>query len=430
MIRFPLLLIFLFVSSCSLDKKSGIWTNERKIKEESKNQKLFIDERLNSSEFNAKLNIDFPLNIIINKFDTIDNNNGLVDYKGQLKNISKYKFSKISRFNEFDPEFIFTNEDIIFFDNKGSIIKFDNNSRLKWSKNNYTKAEKKLMPILFMASNQSNLFIADSLSNYYLINIENGETIWSKTHTSPFNSQVKIYKDKVFVADSENTLNCYSIKDGSKLWQLKTENSFINSPKKLSIVLKNNIVYFNNSLGDITAVNIDNGSLKWQISTQSSEIYEEIFNFKTSEIIAGHKSILFSNNKNEFYSLDQMSGTINWKQKVNSDLRPTLIGNLVLTISTEGYLYIIENKTGNIIRITDIFSRFKEKKRKKIKPIGFLVGINEIFLTTNKGSLLVIDKLTGKTKSIFNFSNNKLSRPLSSNQNMFIIKDNSIIKLN
>ena len=430
MIKLSLLLILLFFSSCSLDKKSGIWTNEKKIIEENKSQKLFIDETLNTSEFNANLNIEFPSNIIINEFNTIDNNNGLVDYKGQLKNISKYKFSKISRFNEFDPEFIFTNEDIIFFDNKGSVIKFDNKSKLKWSKNNYTKAEKKLMPILFMANSGNNLFVADSLSNYYLINIENGETIWSKTHTSPFNSQVKIFKDKVFVADSENTLNCYSIKDGSKLWQLKTENSFINSPKKLSIVLKNNIVYFNNSLGDITAVDIDNGSLKWQISTQNSEIYEEIFNFKTSEIIAGHKSILFSNNKNEIYSVDQMSGTINWKQKVNSDLRPTLIGNVVLTISSEGYLYIIENETGNIIRVTDIFNSFKDKKRKEIKPIGFLVGINDIFLTTDKGSLLVIDKSTGKTKSIFKFSKGKLSRPLSSNQNMFIIKDNSIIKLN
>ncbi|MDA9065768.1 PQQ-like beta-propeller repeat protein [Candidatus Pelagibacter sp.] len=430
MIKLSLLLILLFFSSCSLDKKSGIWTNEKKIIEENKSQKLFIDETLNTSEFNANLNIEFPSNIIINEFNTIDNNNGLVDYKGQLKNISKYKFSKISRFNEFDPEFIFTNEDIIFFDNKGSVIKFDNKSKLKWSKNNYTKAEKKLMPILFMANSVNNLFVADSLSNYYLINIENGETIWSKTHTSPFNSQVKIFKDKVFVADSENTLNCYSIKDGSKLWQLKTENSFINSPKKLSIVLKNNIVYFNNSLGDITAVDIDNGSLKWQISTQNSEIYEEIFNFKTSEIIAGHKSILFSNNKNEIYSVDQMSGTINWKQKVNSDLRPTLIGNVVLTISSEGYLYIIENETGNIIRVTDIFNSFKDKKRKEIKPIGFLVGINDIFLTTDKGSLLVIDKSTGKTKSIFKFSKGKLSRPLSSNQNMFIIKDNSIIKLN
>ena len=125
-----------------------------------------------------------------------------------------------------------------------------------------------------------------------------------------------------------------------------------------------------------------------------------------------------------------MSGTINWKQKVNSDLRPTLIGNVVLTISSEGYLYIIENETGNIIRVTDIFNSFKDKKRKEIKPIGFLVGINDIFLTTDKGSLLVIDKSTGKTKSIFKFSKGKLSRPLSSNQNMFIIKDNSIIKLN
>ena len=278
-----------------------------------------------------------------------------------------------------------------------------------------------------MASQGNNLFIADSLSNYYVININNGETVWSKKHTSPFNSQVKIYQDKVLIVDSENTLNCYSINDGSKLWHLKTENSFINSPKKLSVVLKNKTVYFNNSLGDITAVDIDNGSLKWQISTQNSDIYEEIFSFKTSEIIAGNNSILFSNNKNQFYSVDQISGTINWKQKINSDLRPVLIGSLVITISKEGYLYIIDNETGNIIRITNVFNKLKNKKN--TEPVGFLVGVNDIFLTTSKGSLVVIDKLTGKTKSTFKLTNGKLSRPLSLNQNMFIIKDNSIIKL-
>jgi len=429
-----LILIFLFVNNCSLDKKSGLWTQDKNLKEDNQNQnqkkKLFKKEAVNTVEFNSNLNIEFPPSKRINKFNSIDNNNALVSYKGKLKSISKYKFSKISRFNEFDPEFIFSKDDLIFFDKKGSIIKFDNNSKLIWSKNNYTKSEKKLMPILFMASQGDNLFIADSLSNYYLINITNGETIWSNTHTSPFNSQVKIYKDKVFVVDSENTLNCYSIKDGSKLWYLKTENSFINSSKKLSIVLKNNNVYFANSLGDITAVDVNNGSLIWQISTQNSDNYEEIFNFKTSEIIAGNKSILFSNNKNEFYSVDQISGIINWKQKINSNVRPTLIGNLILTISMEGYLYIIDNKTGNIIKITDVFSKFKDKQRNNIKPIGFLVGTYDIFLTTSNGSLLVIDKLTGKTKSTFKFSKGKLSRPLSLNQDMFIIKDDSIIKLN
>ena len=427
-----LILILLFANNCSLDKKSGLWTQDKNLKEDNEDlkKKLFEKEIVNTNEFNINLNIEFPLNIKINKYNSIDNNNGLVDYKGKLKSKSSYKFSKISRFNEFDPEFIFNKDNLIFFDNKGSIIKFDNNSKLIWSKNNYSKFEKKLTPILFMASQENNLFVADSLSNYYLININNGETIWSNTHTSPFNSQVKIYKNKVFVVDSENTLNCYSIKDGSKLWDFKTENSFINSSKKLSLVLKNNNVYFTNSLGDLTAIDIDNGSLKWQISTQNSDNYEEIFNFKTSEIIVGNKSILFSNNKNEFYSIDQISGIINWKQKINSNVRPTLIGNLVLTISMQGYLYIIDNKTGNIIRITDVFNKFKDKKRKNIKPVGFLVGTFDIFLTTSNGSLLVIDKLTGRTKSIFKFSKGKLSRPLSINQDMFIIKDNSIIKLN
>ena len=424
-----LILILLFANNCSLDKKSGLWTQDKNLKEDNEDlkKKLFEKEIVNTNEFNINLNIEFPLNIKINKYNSIDNNNGLVDYKGKLKSKSSYKFSRISRFNEFDPEFIFKKDNLIFFDNKGSIIKFDNNSKLIWSKNNYNKSEKKLMPILYMASQGNNLFIADSLSNYYVININNGETVWSKKHTSPFNSQVKIYQDKVLIVDSENTLNCYSINDGSKLWHLKTENSFINSPKKLSVVLKNKTVYFNNSLGDITAVDIDNGSLKWQISTQNSDIYEEIFSFKTSEIIAGNNTILFSNNKNQFYSVDQISGTINWKQKINSDLRPVIIGSLIITISTEGYLYLIDNETGNIIRITDVFDKLKNKKN--IKPIGFLVGVNDIFLTTNQGSLLVIDKLTGKTKSTFKLSKGKLSRPLSLNQNMFIIKDNSIIKL-
>ena len=215
---------------------------------------------------------------------------------------------------------------------KFSIIKFDNNSKLIWKKNYYSKSEKKLNPILFMASYKDTIIVADSLSKYYAINVDDGKIIWSKSHVSPFNSQIKIYQDKVFLIDSENTLNCYSIIDGTKIWELETEQSFINSSKKLSIVLKNNKVYFNNSLGDITAVDLESGSLLWQISTQNSNNYEDIFNLETSDLIADDKTILFSNNKNKFYSLDQTNGSINWKQDINSKLRPTLIGNLVIQV--------------------------------------------------------------------------------------------------
>ena len=168
----------------------------------------------------------------------------------------------------------------------------------------------------------------------------------------------------------------------------------------------------------------------WQKPTQTSSIYEDTFSLKTSDLIASNDIILFSNNENEFYSLDINRGTLIWKQKINSDLRPTLIGDLIFTITMEGFLVVVNKKNGNIIRSTDIFQKFNNKKRKKIKPIGFIVGVDKIYLTTNIGRLLIIDILTGRTASILKIDNKKISRPFVLNQNLFIIEENSIIKLN
>ena len=71
-------------------------------------------------------------------------------------------------------------------------------------------------------------------------------TIWSKNNDAPFNSEIKIYKDKFFVIDLSNTLRCFSLKDGSELWNIKTENSLIRSQKKLSMVIVDNVILFNN----------------------------------------------------------------------------------------------------------------------------------------------------------------------------------------
>ena len=73
---------------------------------------------------------------------------------------------------------------------------------------------------------------------------------------------------------------------------------------------------------------------------------------------------------------------------------------------------------------------FQNKKRSKINPVGFFVGKRNIYLTIDNGKLLVVDINTGKTKSILKIDNEKISRPFVLNQNLYIIKKNSIIKLN
>ncbi len=427
------LLSLLFIAHCSFGGQSGFWNETKKIKKEkeTKIKELFKKEEPHEKEINTNLKVNLKAKLIKNSFiNNFDNNNGRIDYDGNLKNISKYKFSKIDNFNEFEPEIVFDKNNVIFFDNKGSIIKFNEASKIIWKKNYYSKVEKKMQPVLFLSNNSETLVVADSISKYYALDINSGKLLWTKNNVAPFNSQVKVYKNRFFVVDYENILRCYSVKNGNELWKVRTEKSFIKSQKKLSLVIVGNKVFFNNSIGDISAVDIASGNLIWQQPTQSSEIYEDAFLLKTSDIIASNKSILFSNNKNEFFSLDIKSGGIKWKQRINSTLRHTLIDNTIFSISQEGFLILTSNQSGAIIRITDIFKQFSKKKRSKIKPVGFVVGSNNIYLTTNNGRLLIIDILTGKTKSVLKIDGEKISRPFVLNKNMFIVKDNAIIKLN
>ena len=422
--------ILLLLNNCSLDNKSGIWTGKKDlvVVEEDNIKKIFIKDEVLKKEFNPNLEINLTSKVVNNSFvNNLTNNNGRVNYEGELKKISKFKFSKISNFDYHEPELIFEKDNIIFFDNKGSIIKFNSNSEIIWKKNHYSKREKKLKPVLTFGQNSKILIVADNISKYYALDLNNGNLLWSKNNPSPFNSQIKTYNDRFFIIDFNNILRCISIKDGTEFWNLKANNPFIKSQKKLSISVVNNAVYFNNSTGDITAVNIDSGAIIWQTPTQSSTIYENTFLLKTSNIVANNEMLVFSNNKNEFYSLDLNTGNLNWKQNINSNTQPTIINNLIFTITNEGYLVIIDSKTGNLIKITDIFSSIKNKK--KINPVGFIVAKENIYLTTDHGRLFVIDIKSGKTKLITKIDNNKISRPFILNKNLFLIKDDSIIKL-
>ena len=80
--------------------------------------------------------------------------------------------------------------------------------------------------------------------------------------------------------------------------------------------------------------------------------------------------------------------------------------------------------------MTDVFKNFNPKKRNEILPTGFVVGLKNIYLSTNIGKLLIIDIKSGKTISTLKVDNDKISRPFIMNQNLYLVKDNAIIRLN
>jgi len=59
-----------------------------------------------------------------------------------------------------------------------------------------------------------------------------------------------------------------------------------------------------------------------------------------------------------------------------------------------------------------------------------MLGLENIYLTTSHGRLMVIEVRSGKTISMIKIDNEKISRPFVLDQNLYIVKENYIIRLN
>ena len=423
------LIVLFFLNNCSFNENSRIWKDkEKEIETDKKIIKVFSEDKVSVIEFNQGLKLDLSSIKSNNKIIDNQNNFGSQNYKGDLNKISSFKFSKLDELNHLDYKPIFLKNGIIFFDKKGSIIRYDNNQKVIWKKNYYSKAEKKLKPRLNFLADGQNLLVADSIAKYYSVNISTGELNWTKNNEYPFNSNIKKYKDKIFVIDYKNVLRCFNIIDGSEYWNLQTEDSFTISNIKYSLIILNDIVIFSNSIGDVTAVDIETGLIAWQLPTQSNSIINETYNFKISKLVSDGNSIFFSNNKNQLYSIDLKTGTINWINEVNSNIQPILVGNLIITISNEGYLYLLDKNKGNILRITDLFLNYKDKKRKNIYPIGFAIGNKNLYLTNSDGKMIVAGVEDGKVIQIEKVSSGLISEPFIFNNNLYVVRNGSIIK--
>ena len=420
--KFFLYLLLLTLSSCGL--------GDKEIENQNQNSKIIFEK---SKPIIKELNSD--LKIKLNKLSKGEvflanntNNIGNINFETDFKKTSLYKFSSIKEFNFNQPELIFTNDNsIVFFNGKGSIFKINKDLKEVWKVNYYTKKEKKLKPIIYFAQVDNKLIAADNLSKVYLINLENGNLINTIENNAGFNSNIKVSNDKFLIVDLNNTIRCFSSNKGNEIWNFDTENPFIKSKKKLSLIIKGELVFFINSIGDITALNINTGSVFWQTPTQSNLIYQEAFTLENSDLVFANDSIYFSNNKNELFSIDARTGIVNWKQTVNSTLEPVIIENLVFSVSREGYLFVIDNKRGNIIRITNMLKNIKNKKN-EIKPSGFIIARNKIYLSLNNGRVIKTDVTTGIEENIYKLSGSKLLRPKIFGKNMYLLKNNAIIK--
>ena len=435
-------LIFILLVNCSFDNKTGIWSGskkeKRRISELEKEQKqtkvvdyIYSSKSVYSKEISLtkKISISNPRKNLSWKMSSLNQQNFLgniylsgIDNIFLKKKIGKNKFpmSKI-----ISSPLVFENN-IIFSDNNGTIFNINQNGEINWKKNIYKKIYKKVYKNLVFSIYQNNIYVADNIGFIYSIGLNNGKLVWIKNHGIPIKSNIKIYKNKIFLINQDNRILCFNTKNGSKIWDIRSVPSFIKLQNFLSSAIsKQGDVIAINSSGDLLKVNANNGKIAWSLNTLESTLAHATDFFKSSEIVIIDDNIIVSS-KSSLFSYNLNTGYTNWKQEVSSIGAPIIDGKNIFILTDNGYFVIIDKDTGIIISSTNILKILKKKKQ-ETKITGFIMGSGKIYSVTSNGYLIVSSPDSGKVEYFKKIGDPVTSTPIINNGKLYILTKNSRI---
>ena len=404
-------LCIVFLSSCSLDKKTGIWTDEKeeqkKIAELKKKKKLIIGtDKIYSSEITYSKELDLRNLISVSQpkrntswtMPSLNHQNYMnnlflsgVNNIFLKKKIGKNKFSESKNITNI----LAYKESIIFSDDNGTIYNINKNGKINWKKNIYNKNYKNIYKSLILSMYKKSIYIADNIGFIYSIDLLTGKLIWIKDHSISIKSSIKVFKNKIIVIDQDNKILCLSTVDGTRVWDILSISSFIKSPTLLPIAISNigHILTINSS-GDIFKINIETGTILWSSNTSLSDYSDASDFFRTSNIVIDKNKAFVSSGMFTFsYNTDD--GTINWETLVTSIATPIIVNNNIFLVSEDGYFVILNKKSGKIISSVNLLKNLK-KRKKNTKIISFIMGSGKIYSITANGYLIVSSSSTGK----------------------------------
>ena len=435
-------LIFILLIDCSFDDKTGIWSGskkeKRRVAELEKKQKqvknidnIYSSEDIYSEEMPLakSISISNPRKNLSWSMSNLNHQNFLgniylsgIDNIFLKKKIGKNKFSTSTIMSS---PLVFENN-IIFSDSTGTIFNINQNGKINWKKNIYKKIYKKVNKNLVFSIYQNNIYVADNIGFIYSIDLSNGKIVWIKNHGIPLKSNIKIYDDKIFLINQDNRIFSLNTKNGSKIWDIRLVSSFIKLQNFLSSAIsKQGEIIALTSSGDLLKINANNGKIFWSLNTLESMLAHTADFFKSSQIVIIDDNIIFSS-KSSIFSFNLNTGYINWKRKVSSVGVPIIDGKNIFIHTDNGYFVIIDKNTGKIISSTNILKILKKRKQ-ATKITGFIMGSGKIYSVTSNGYLIVSSPASGKVEYFKKIGDPVISAPIINDGKLYILTKNSRI---
>ena len=429
---FFFLVLFTLFIGCSFDNKTGIWKNENSSIQSKNDQfKEFGEIILSEEDFNKTVelekNFSFKIKKITENSEWLDvyysKNNNLNNFKFNKKFDLIYKSKKISR-HKISKNILFNKGSIITSDIKGNLIIFSlDKNQISTKFNFYKRKYKKIDKFLNLIIQNDTVYISDNIGFLYSYDLKENRILWAKKNKVPFRSNLKLFDNILIASNQNNELLFYNKSDGNLLKSFPTEETKVKNQFINNLAINGNKLFFINTFGSLYSVNIEDKNLNWFINLNQTNDVNPSNLFLGNEIIVENEKIISTSNKFT-YIIDSITGSIIYKKKISSIIKPLVHNNFFLLINKNNFLIAIDSINGNILYSYDLDQKVSEYfkiKKKNLKIKNIIMLNNEIFIFL-KNSYVLILGINGSLKEIRKFPSSVYSQP--------ILIDNKILYLN
>lgn len=310
---------------------------------------------------------------------------------------------------------------VISIDAKANLTVYDQDLKKIKSIKIYKKKIYKNYNLNFsLGSYKNNIILADNLGNIFSYNIKNLSKNWEKKLGVPFFSSLKIYKDKIYIFNSNSKLYSFDAEDGKINWSFVTSSGIVKKKSSYQIAISENKLIFINDFAEIYCLDLQKKNILWSITLNSSSQKQTGHPFTSSPITVKNNHLFLSTNYGFTHSIDINTGRIIWTLEVFSE-SPLIFDDNFLFFVTKRNFLIVNYKNGEIL-----FNKNYRKSRASFNKI--LLGLKHIYIFDRNGNILSINNSNLSQVEIIKYSNS-FKDYIIFKKNLLLITNNEILKI-
>lgn len=311
-----------------------------------------------------------------------------------LLGIGNKDLNKIKKKYSLDmPKCVFSKKTFFCIGKRSKIILLDESLKLIAAKQIYKRKIYNNYKLNFSIAFYNNkIAISDNLGNIRVLNSKNLKDIWIKTLNVPFRSEIKIYKDNIFVINSNSKIYSIDINSGEINWSIETASRTLKQGNSYQISAYEDKILFINDYAEIYCIDLKLNKMIWSNSIQELGLNYIPAVFKSSPLVIDKNKVYFSSNNSSFFALNLSDGSILWKKQIQTTNIPIVLDNKILIVNKNGF-YILNKMTGEVLNFynNNLFLEIAKSKKTKIFLKKIYVTNKKIYLFSRYGEIFYIN---------------------------------------